>query len=80
MKELKLLTLSDLFDLLMEQTNLHAYLRALNASHNRMMVSGQILRSLQAEITLRKLVDNTRLIFLHKTGLQHPHESILGNY
>jgi hypothetical protein len=54
MEDLKQLSLSDLFDLLIEQTNKHAHLRALGATSEQMMASREILRNLQAEIALRK--------------------------
>lgn len=55
MEDLKLLSSADLFDLLMQQTNRHAHLGASGASPDQMTVSREILRTLQAEISLGKL-------------------------
>ena len=57
MEDLKLLSLSDLFDLLMEQTNRHAHLRGSGAAPEQMMTSRAFLVGLQAEIKLRKTVE-----------------------
>lgn len=54
MEDLKLPCLSDLVDLLVEQTSKHVHLRRSGATSQQMMASRQILRSLQAEIKLKK--------------------------
>jgi hypothetical protein len=73
MKDLNLLSLTDLFDLLEEQTNHHPYLRVSGASHDQLIVSSKILKNLQAEIALRKLVEtHNRSYFPSQNLLQHP--------
>ena len=57
MEDLKLLSLSDLFDLLVYQTNKHAHLRPSGATPQQMMASREFLRNLQAEIKLRKAAE-----------------------
>jgi hypothetical protein len=59
MEDLKQLSLSDLIDLLVEQTNYHAHLRALDSTTDQLMISREILRNLQGEIELRKLAEKT---------------------
>ena len=52
-----MLSLSDLLDLLIEQTNFNAHLRSLGATPDQLMISREILRNLQAEIELRKAAE-----------------------
>ena len=59
MEDLKLLSLSDLLDLLIEQTNYNAHLRALVANPDQLLISREFLRNLQEEIELRKLAKKT---------------------
>jgi hypothetical protein len=53
MDDLKLLSLSDLLDLLIEQTSYHIHLIAVGASLEIFRNSGDFLRELQQEIRLR---------------------------
>ena len=68
MEDLKLLSLSDLFDLLMEQTNRHAHLRGLGATPEQMMTSRAFLVGLQAEIKLRKAAEKENKSKLSSQG------------
>lgn len=52
--DLKLLTLDELLDLMIEQTSYHTQLISLGATPDRFRASREILRELQEEITLRK--------------------------
>jgi hypothetical protein len=53
-KDLKLLTLDELLDLMIEQTSYHTQLISLGATPEQFRTSREILRELQEEITLRK--------------------------
>ena len=57
--DLKLLTLDELLDLMIEQTSYHTQLISLGATSEQFRASGEILRELQEEITLRKFNGNT---------------------
>ena len=59
MSELKMLNLSELLDLLMDQTSYHTNLISIGATAEQFKLSEEILRELQAEISLRKIVEKT---------------------
>lgn len=54
MEDLKLLSLADLFDLLIDQTRYHTYLIGMGAGPEQFRLSREILSKLQSEIKLRK--------------------------
>ena len=56
MDDLKQLSLSDLLDLLIEQTTHHTNLISLGATPEQFRISNEILKQLQKEIELRRLV------------------------
>ncbi len=53
MEDLKLLSLSDLLDLLIEQTTYHTNLIASGATPEQFRMSNNILRELQVEVRIR---------------------------
>ncbi len=59
MEDLKLLSLSDLLDLLIEQTTYHTQLISKGASGEQFRISKETLKQLQEEIALRKLAVKT---------------------
>lgn len=54
MEDLKLLSLPDLLDLLIEQTTHHTNLISLGATPEQFRISNEILKQLQKEIELRR--------------------------
>jgi hypothetical protein len=58
MEDLKLLSLSDLLDLLIEQTTHHTNLISLGATPEQFRISNEILKQLQKEIECRRLSIN----------------------
>ena len=59
MEDLKLLSLSDLIDLLIEQTTHHTQLISSGGTPEQFRVSNTILKGLQEEIELRKSANNS---------------------
>ena len=60
MEDLKLLSLSDLLDLLIEQTTYHTQLISKGGTTGEQFrISGETLKQLQEEIGLRKLAEKT---------------------
>lgn len=59
MEHLKNLDLSDLLDLLIEQTAHHTHLISIGGTPEEFRVSREILRSLQTEIQTRKEIIDT---------------------
>ena len=59
MEDLKQLSLSDLLDLLIEQTTHHTNLISFGATPEQFRVSNEILRQLQKEIELRRLANSS---------------------
>lgn len=55
MEDLKLLSLPDLLDLLIEQTTHHTNLISLGATPEQFRISNEILKQLQKEIEVRRL-------------------------
>lgn len=68
MEDLKLLSLADLIDLLIDQTRYHTYSIVMGASPEQFRQSREILSKLQSEIKLRKSVERSiKLHCLHTT-------------
>jgi len=59
MEDLKLLSLPDLLDLLIEQTTHHTNLISLGATPEQFRISNEILKQLQKEIEFRRATTNS---------------------
>lgn len=59
MEDLKLLSLPDLLDLLIEQTTHHTNLISLGATPEQFRISNEILKQLQEEIEFRRVTFNS---------------------